>query len=86
MRRYLRSCRRRTWQKRQKGGFLKKYDFAYAGRDTINQAFKNLKKSAPPLINNLSAELNKILEQQINQIIKQGGLNFEKLVWNYLGE
>ena len=26
-------------KKTKKGGFLNRYDFAYAGQDTINQAF-----------------------------------------------
>ena len=30
-------------KKRQRGGFLNQYDFAYAGRDTVvNQAMKGL--------------------------------------------
>ena len=73
MRRKLRRQKRRVSRKKQKGGYLNRCDFAYEGRDTIKQAFKNLDKSAPSLINNLSAELNKILEQRINQIITQRG-------------
>ena len=79
MRRHLRSRKRCARRKRQQGGFLNRYDFAYAGRDTINQAFKNLDKSAPPLINNLSAELNKILEERINQVVKQGGAELRQI-------
>ena len=55
----------------QKGGLFNRYDFAYAGRDTVNQAFKNLDKSAPALIQNLSGELNNILEQRIHQLIPE---------------
>ena len=39
MRKQLRLLKRIVRQKRQKGGFLNRYDIAYAGRDTINQAF-----------------------------------------------
>ena len=60
MRRKLRRQKRHVRRKKQKGGFLNGYDFAYAGRDNINQAFKNLDKSATSLIQNLDAELNKI--------------------------
>ena len=42
-----RKKRKRRWQK---GVFLNRYDFAYAGRDAVNQAFKNLDKSAPGLL------------------------------------
>ena len=66
MRRKLRRQKRHVRRKNHKDGFLNRYDFAYAGRDSINQAFKNLDKSAPPLIQNLAAELNKILEQRIS--------------------
>ena len=40
--------------KRQKGGLLNRYDFAYAGRDTVNQVFKNLNATTPGLIKDLS--------------------------------
>ena len=49
--------RARGKKQRQKGGFLNRYDFAYAVRDTINQAFKNLDKTAPALIQNLKGDL-----------------------------
>ena len=86
MRRKLRqqkkTQRRRARRKKQKGGFLSRYYFAYAGRDTINQAFKNLDKSVPPLIKNLSGEVNKILEQRINQVIRQGGAELKQVAEN----
>ena len=85
MRRQLRSRRRPVRRKRQKGGFLNRSDFAYAGRDTINQAFKNLDKSAPPLINNLSAELSKILEQNLRSK-NRAEQNLDKSVQKYSGE
>ena len=44
------------------------YDFAYTGRDVVNQA----SKVAPGLIKNASNEINKMAEQRINQIISQG--------------
>ena len=33
----------------QKSGFLNRYDFAYADRDTVNTAFTTLEKYAPIL-------------------------------------
>ena len=79
MRRKLRHQKRHVRRKYQKGGFLNRYDFAYAGRDTINQAFRNLDKTVPPLNKRLSTELNKILEQRINQIIQQGGAGLAQI-------
>ena len=60
-------------RRRQKGGFLNRYDFAYAGRDVVNQTFKNLDKTAPALIQNLKGELNDILQQRIHEVIAEGG-------------
>ena len=72
MRRRQRKSRpRRNYQKRtQKGGFLNRYDFAYADRDTVNQ----VGKIAPGLIKNASNEINNVAQQRIkNQIISQEG-------------
>ena len=54
---------KKTKKQRQEGGFLNRYDFAYAGRDVINQAFKNLNASAPNLVKNLSNQEGKQLER-----------------------
>ena len=43
-------------KKKQTGGFLKRYDFAYAGRDTVNQ----VGKIAPGIINKATSDINKI--------------------------
>ena len=60
-------------KRRQKGGFLDRYDFAYPGKDVVNQAFKNLDKTAPALFQNLKGELNDVLQQRIHQVITEGG-------------
>ena len=49
--------------KRQYGGFLNRYDFAYVGRDTVNQAAK----VAPDIIKAATNDANKIAEQLLNQ-------------------
>ena len=74
------SPQRRKKRKRhyQKDGFLNRYDFAYAGRDTINQAFKNLDKSATALIQNLKGELYEVLQQRIHQVITEGGTQLKE--------
>ena len=65
----------RHGRKRQRGGFLNRYDFAYAGRDTVNQATKNLDKLAPKLIDQLMTKATTGLDnisakraEQIKQI------------------
>ena len=66
-------------KQRQKGGFLNRYDFAYAGRDVVNQAFKNLDKTRPAFIQNLKGELNDVLQQRIHQVITEGGAQLKEV-------
>ena len=63
-------------QKRQTGGFLNRYDFAYAGRDTVNQAGK----VAPGVIKNARNEINNIAKQRIDQIISQDRKKIERVL------
>ena len=60
---------------RQTGGFLNQYDFAYAGRDIVNQAGK----IAPKIIDQVSGEINKIAQQRIDQIVRSGGAEIERV-------
>ena len=62
-------------RKRQTGGFLSRYDFAYAGRDTVNQ----VGKIAPGIINKATADINKLAKQRIDQVIRQGGAEVERV-------
>ena len=52
----------------QTDGFLNRYDFAYAGRDTVNQ----VGKIAPNIIKQATGEVNKIAQQRIDQAIRSG--------------
>ena len=83
MRRYRKQRKPgRKYQKRtQKCGFLNRYDFAYAGRDTVNQ----VGKIAPDLIRNASSKLSNIVQQRINQIISQGEKEVEGYFQKFLG-
>ena len=62
----------RHGKKRQRGGFLNRYNFAYTGRDTVNQATKNLDKLAPKLIdqimNKATTGLDNISAKCIDQL------------------
>ena len=55
-------------KKKQKGGWLNRYDFAYAGRDSVNQAAYHMKKIAPNLIRQSSKELDAIASHRINKL------------------
>ena len=61
---YQKYKQRRT-RGQQHSGFLNRYDFAYAGRDTVNQVMKGLNSLAPKLINQTSREVDKIVEARI---------------------
>ena len=73
------SIGRTTSQKRksrsQTGGFLNRYEFAYIGRDTVNQ----VGKIAPKIINQATGEINKIAQEKIDQIIRSGGAEIERV-------
>ena len=62
-------------RKRQTGGFLSRYDFAYAGRDMVNQ----VGKIAPGIINKATADINKLAKQRIDQVIRQAGVEVERV-------
>ena len=69
------SGKTRKRRRRQTGGFLSRYDFAYAGRDTVNQ----VGKIAPGIINKATADIDKIAKQRINQVIRDGGAEIERV-------
>ena len=54
---------------------MNRYDFAYAGRDTVNQ----VGKIAPGIINKATSDINKIAEQRIDQAIKTGGAEIKRV-------
>ena len=62
-------------KKRQVGGFLNQYNFAYTGRDTVNQ----VGKTAPKIITQATGEINKIAQDRIDQIIRSGGAEVERI-------
>ena len=84
--------RRKT--RKQKGGFLSRYDFAYAGRDSVNQAAYHVKKIAPELINQTmnrvdelapelvctaGRELDMIAARRINQIAHRSRKTIQRI-------
>ena len=62
---------------RKVGGFLNRYDFAYAGRDTVNQAAK----VAPGIIQAAADNINKIAEQQI---FSKGSAEVQRVLFKIL--
>ena len=66
-------------KRQQHGGFLNRYDFAYAGKDTVNQAMQGLDSLASKLINQTSMEVDKIVEARIRQVVNNGGQQIQKV-------
>ena len=64
-----------TKKRKQTGGFLSRYDFAYAGRDTVNQ----VGKIALNIIKNATSQIDKIAKDRIDQAIRTGGSEIERI-------
>ena len=63
----------------QTGGFLNRYNFAYAGMDTVNQATKGLNSLAPRLIKQTSDEVDRLAQGRTKQITDESGQQVEKI-------
>ena len=70
-----RSTLKRKRSRLQTGGFLNRYDFAYAGRDVVNQ----VGKVAPKMITQATGEINKIAQERIDQVVRSGGAEIERV-------
>ena len=79
MQKYRKYKRKRPARRLQRGRFLNRYDFDYAGRDTVNTAMKGLDNLAPKLISQLSKEIDKIAEVTIKQATNSGGQQIQKI-------
>ena len=59
----------------QTGEFLNRYDFAYAGRDVVNQ----VGKVAPKMITQAPGEINNIVQERIDQVVRSRGAEIERI-------
>ena len=71
----LKSSKGRRWY-RQLGGILNRYDFAYAGKDVVNQGAK----VTPGVIKATTNNINAIATDRINQVISEGGKEMERVL------
>ena len=55
---------------------MNRYDFAYAGRDVVNQPAK----VAPDVIKGATNDISNIAKQRIDKIILQGGKEIERVL------
>ena len=65
--------KQRCGRRKRRGRFLNRYDFAYVGQDTVNQAVKGLDTLALKVFGQASKEIDKISEARIRQVINDGG-------------
>ena len=66
-------------RRKQRDGFLKRYNFAYAGRDTVHQAMKSLDNLDLMLFGQASREIDKIFKARIGQVINSSGQQIQKI-------
>ena len=71
--------KQRKGRRQQHGSFLNRYDFAYAGWDTVKQAMKGLDSLAPKLINQTSGEIDEIAVARVKQVLNDGGQQIQKI-------
>ena len=73
----------RNRRRRQRGGFLNRYDFAYAGKDAVNQAAKLLNSLAPQLVNQLmdraTTGLDKVIAKRVEQLSRETDQTLKKI-------
>ena len=62
-------------KRKQRGGFLNRYDFAYAGRDTVKQASKELQRIGPGLLKKAIEELYQTPFRMLETAIKRNVSN-----------
>ena len=62
--------------RKQNRGFLSRYDMAYVGRDTVNQAAQHVNKLAPELLK----QADDILEKRIEDLMLVAGKLGPKLI------
>ena len=67
--------KKKQMSRRQTGDFLNCYDFAYAGRDFVNQAGK----VAPKNISQATGNINKIAQDGIDQVTRTGWAEIERV-------
>ena len=74
----LKHCKRLGHQKRkQKRGFVNRYNFVYAVRDAANTVISQLNRIAPGFTRKTSIEIDQITQRRIQQAINQGGKEIE---------
>ena len=69
--RKTKTSRSRHRSRRQRGGWLSRYDFAYAGRDSVNQAAYHVNKVTPKLIDKAFDRARNLAPNLINRTSRE---------------
>ena len=72
--------KQRPGRGKQCGWFLNRYDFGYAGRNTVNQATKGLVTLDPKVTGQAPPKIDKITEAKIRQVINDRRQQIQKIV------
>ena len=73
-------CKRHGHYKRkQKGGFLNRYEFTYADRDTANIPIRQLDRIAPGFVKKTGCMIDQIAQRRIQQEISQDCKKIERV-------
>ena len=70
---------KRSQKIKQREGWLSRYDFAYAGRDTVSTGLNTVIKIAPRTIQNTTNQVDKVAKKRIAQAISQGGKEVKRV-------
>ena len=65
--------KKKRQKNKQREGWLSRYDFAYAGQDTVSTGLNTVIKIAPRIIQNTTNQVDKVAKKRIAQVISQGG-------------
>ena len=68
----VRKRKRKTKNTRQSSGWLNRYDFSYAGGETIKTGLTALKKSPPGLTQNTANQVDRVAQKRIAASHKSG--------------
>ena len=66
-------------RRRQTDGFLSRYDFTYAGRNSVNQAAYHVKKIGPGLINHAIHKAGEQTRSVAPSLINQTTRNLDRI-------
>ena len=74
--------KKRIWKQKQKqkGGWLNRYGFDYAGRDAANTGVNPFNRIVPALMKKASWEVSLVAKKRIRQFIQEENREVERVI------